>query len=85
MAASFSGEPVTVYIVGLAGTESSAEQQWTISARRAFQVANYIKKTLPGNTNWKVHSWGAGPGGEWAGANGVISKKTDILIVALTE
>ena len=82
---SFSGETVTVYVVGLAENEPSEKEKWSVSAHRADRVASYIRENLPDQTTWKVYSWGAGPGGEWAGANGVVGKKTDILIVALTE
>lgn len=85
MSASFSGEPVTIYIVGLAGDEPGEKQQWTVSSHRARQVASHIKNILPDNNNWKVYSWGAGPGGEWTGVEGIANEKTDILIVALTE
>jgi len=75
---------VTLYVVGLAGSESSERQQWQVSARRAEAVANFIKGRLGEQLNWFVYSWGAGPGGDWSGPGGVISKQTDIMIVALT-
>jgi chemotaxis protein MotB len=75
---------VTFYVVGLAGAEPSERLQWQISARRAEAVANFIRGQSGEGSNWSVYSWGAGPGGDWSGPGGVISKQTDIMIVALT-
>jgi len=76
---------VTLYVVGLAGSEPGARQQWQVSARRAESVARYIKGRLSAQSQWTVYCWGAGPGGDWIGPGGVISKQTDIMIVALTS
>jgi chemotaxis protein MotB len=75
---------VTFYVVGLAGAEPSERLQWQVSARRAEAVANFIRGQSGEGSNWSVYSWGAGPGGDWSGPGGVISKQTDIMIVALT-
>jgi len=75
---------VTLYVVGLAVSEASERGQWQVSARRAEAVASFIKVSLGEQSNWSVYSWGAGPGGDWSGSGGVISKQTDIMIVALS-
>lgn len=75
---------VTLYVVGLAVAEASERGQWQVSARRAEAVASFIKVSLGEQSNWSVYSWGAGPGGDWSGPGGVISKQTDIMIVALS-
>ncbi|MHC5061160.1 MAG: flagellar motor protein MotB [Planctomycetota bacterium] len=74
----------TFYVVGLAGSESSDRLKWEVSARRAEEVAGFIRKQAEEGSNWLVYSWGAGPGGDWAGPEGVVSKNTDIMIVSLT-
>ncbi len=75
---------VTLYVVGLAVGEASERGQWQVSARRAEAVASFIKWRLGEQSNWSVYSWGAGPGGDWSGPGGFISKEADIMIVALT-
>jgi len=75
---------VTLYVVGLAAAEAGERGQWQVSARRAEAVASFIKGRLGEQSNRSVYSWGAGPGGDWSGPGGVISKQTDIMIVALT-
>lgn len=75
---------VTLYVVGLAAAEAGERGQWQVSARRAEAVASFIKGNLGEQSSRSVYSWGAGPGGDWSGPGGVISKQTDIMIVALT-
>lgn len=75
---------VTLYVVGLAVAEASERGQWQVSARRAEAVASFIKVRLGEQSSWSVYSWGAGPGGDWSGPGGVISKQTDIMIVVLS-
>jgi chemotaxis protein MotB len=82
---SFVAQPVTVYVVGLAGAERSAKQQWIVSAHRAEAVARFIKSNLSEQSNWPIYCWGAGTGGDWSGSTGLISKDADITIVTLTE
>lgn len=81
----FAAQPLILYVVGLAENESSQEQQWLVSARRAEEVAGFIKSNLTEGSVWPVYSWGAGPGGEWSGPTGLISKQTSIMIAALIE
>jgi len=82
---SFTAQPVTIYVVGLAGAERSAKQQWIVSARRAEAVARFIKSSLSEQSDWSIYCWGAGTGGDWSGSTGIISKDADITIVTLSE
>jgi flagellar motor protein MotB len=82
---SFAAQAMTLYVVGLASGERSAKQQWLVSARRAEAVAGFIKGSLGEQSDWFVYCWGAGTGGDWSGATGLISKEADITIVTLTE
>jgi chemotaxis protein MotB len=82
---SFNIEKAALYVVGLAGDEPTEMQQWTLSARRAQAVVDFLKGTLSRNKNWPVYSWGAGPGGDWTGTTGLITKQTEIMIAVLTE
>jgi flagellar motor protein MotB len=84
LAESLGSEAVSVYVVGLAATERSERRQWLVSAHRAEAVADFIKESLGEQSNGSVYSWGAGAGGDWSGSSGVISKQTNIMIVALT-
>ena len=38
-------------------------------AERAQAVADFMKQTLS-ETQWRVYSWGAGPGKDWGGRDG---------------
>jgi len=56
---------VTMYIIGMAPDAKKPKDKCIISAKRAQAVANTIRKTLPPKSKWKIHSWGAGSGGQW--------------------
>ena len=75
--------PIKLYVLGLAGNETTETQQWMLSARRAKAVADFLQDTLSSMSNWSVYSWGAGPGGDWVGENSPISEKSHILIAVL--
>ena len=68
-----------LYVLGLAPEQAPRKEQYVVSARRAHAVAD----VLASNLQWPVYSWGAGPGGAWAGADGSASDKTHILIAVL--
>ena len=82
---SFNIEKALLYVVGLAGSEPSETQQWTLSAHRAQTVADFLKSNLSQNKNWPIYSWGAGPGGDWSATTGLVTKQTEIMIAVLTE
>ena len=82
---SFNTEKALLYVVGLAGNESTEIQQWTLSARRAQVVADFLDSNLSQNKNWPIYSWGAGPGGDWSGTSGLITNQTEIMIAVLTD
>jgi len=85
LAINFTGQEVTIYILGIAAAEQSERQQWLLSAQRAQAVAEFIKQQQPPESKWFVYSWGAGSGGEWIGQNGLSSAQTEITIAVLTE
>lgn len=87
---------ITLYVVGLAGDETTEKQQWILSARRAQAVAEFMQKTLSsGSTTyipsyesqdwpiWRIFWWGAGPGGNWAGQDSRLPGQSHILIAVL--
>ena len=80
----FANQPVAFYVVGMAGSEKSEKQQWTVSGNRAQAVADLLKNRLS-QSNWPVYCWGVGPGGDWTSASGFISKKSQITIVMLID
>jgi outer membrane protein OmpA-like peptidoglycan-associated protein len=82
-----------LYVVGLAGAEETAQQQWSLSAKRAHAVAEYMRQMLDidsigsGDTvsalpqaPWRIFSWGAGSGGNWAGQDIPEPGQSQILI-----
>ena len=79
------GQEPTFYVLGIAGTEPSPRQQWTVSARRAAAVADFLRERLADQKGWSFYSWGAGTGGLWTGKTGLTNKQTEILITVLTE
>jgi outer membrane protein OmpA-like peptidoglycan-associated protein len=86
-------EPVDLYVLGLAPDGKSEREQWLLSARRAGTAADFLRNAFSaagraqaqagGKVRWSVYSWGAGPGGDWAGPNSPISKHSQILIAVL--
>ncbi|HEW78615.1 MAG TPA: hypothetical protein ENH34_01420 [Phycisphaerales bacterium] len=69
---------------GKAGPGGAAEkEQWILSARRAWAVADYLQNILPSGLKWPVYSWGAGPGGDWVSRDSPISRQSQILIAVL--
>jgi len=87
---------VGLYVLGLAGDESTEKEQWMLSAKRAQAVADFLIDILPsglgsqtqygafgGPPKWRVYSWGAGPGGNWVVQDSPISKRSQILIAVL--
>lgn len=72
-----------LYVLGLAGDETTEKKQWILSARRAQVVSDFLNDILPSELRWPVYSWGAGPGGDWVAQGGLTSKQSQILIAVL--
>lgn len=90
------GKPGMLYVLGLAPDEKSEKEQWLLSARRAEAVAQHLRYNLDLESDvqkqqslveyipkWSVHSWGAGSGGQWAGPDSLMSKRSQVLIAVL--
>jgi outer membrane protein OmpA-like peptidoglycan-associated protein len=76
---------VTIYIVGIASSETDEKGQWLVSSKRAQSVRDFIQSQLPNDNRWSVYCWGAGSGGDWTGQTGVTTDKVEILIAELTK
>ena len=89
-------EAVRVYVLGLAGDEPTERDQWILSAKRAWAVADFLQAALSsesggqtqygesvGQSRWAVYSWGAGPGGDWVVQDSPVSRQSQILIGVL--
>ena len=74
---------ITLYVLGLASDETTDKDNWILSARRAQATADFLKEILPSGVNPSIHSWGAGPGGDWVAPNSPISQQSQILIAVL--
>jgi len=74
---------ITVYVVGFATSGWSEKKRWILSAQRAQAVTEFLKQTLPPQTDWRIYSWGAGRGGKWAPAAGGAQRQSHILIGVL--
>jgi chemotaxis protein MotB len=74
-------QKLTMYIVGLAPKEGSLKKQCLLSAKRAQATADFIRKSLPKEVPWKIHSWGAGPGGLWKSSGPV--ENSEVIIAVL--
>lgn len=81
---SFYSQSLSFYVLGLATSESSSDQQWLVSAKRSQSVADHLRGTF-GDKNWPVYSWGAGSGGQWASDIGQMDKNSQIMIVMLVN
>jgi len=88
--------PSKLYVLGLAGDQTTEKEQWVLSAKRAKVVADYLRGILSsesdfqtqrsafgGWSKWSVYWWGAGPGGDWVRQDSPISKQSQILIAVL--
>jgi len=86
----------TLYVLGLASDQLTQRQQWILSARRAQAVADSLQRILSSRSgfqtardrfdlppDWRVHWWGAGPGGDWVRPDSPISERSQILIAVL--
>jgi flagellar motor protein MotB len=58
-------EKLKLYVVGLALQEPEGKQQWLLSAKRADNVADFLRSNMPPGSQWSIYSWGAGTGGDW--------------------
>ncbi len=74
---------ISLYVVGLARDVSGEKKQWSLSALRAREVANFLKSSFSEQFAWEVHSWGSGPGGMWIKKDGPVSEESHILIAVL--
>ena len=79
----FDSRAVKLYVLGLAGDETTEKEQWILSARRASAAADYLQNSLPSGLEWLVYSWGAGPGGDWVSRDSPISRQSQVLIAVL--
>ena len=79
----FDSRAVKLYVLGLAGDETTEKEQWILSARRARAAADYLQNSLPSGLEWLVYSWGAGPGGDWVSRDSPISRQSQVLIAVL--
>jgi hypothetical protein len=74
---------VKLCVLGLAGDVKDEEKQWTLSARRAQAVSDFLDSILPKELQWPVYSWGAGAGGHWVSENSPVSNQSQILLAIL--
>jgi chemotaxis protein MotB len=72
---------VRLCVLGLARDEKTEREQWILSAKRAHAVTAFLKDSL--EAGWPVHSWGAGPGGDWVEQDSPVFKESQILIAIL--
>lgn len=92
------GKPGIIYVLGLANEPVIEKEQWIVSARRAREVARFMRNDLSSGSNartfdsnvdspdrWHVYSWGAGPGGHWVDRESPVSDKAQILIAVLEQ
>lgn len=73
---------LTIYVVGLAGQEKE-DAQWKLSAKRAENVAEFLRNKLPQDNGKSIFSWGAGAGGEWVKGEHAVSERSNVLIAIL--
>lgn len=69
-----------LYVLGVANDVFMASRQMTVSAERAGNVAQAIKRELGADSKLRIYSWGAGDGGQWVSENSMLSERSQILI-----
>lgn len=75
-----------LYVLGLSNSEKNDRENLALSARRARNVADYIKDNLQSPDLWNIFSWGAGSGGDWVNdPDSPISDSSQIYIAVLNE
>jgi flagellar motor protein MotB len=74
-------QSLTMYVVGLAQNEGSLEKQCLVSAKRAQAASDFLRKSLPEEVKWKIHSWGAGPGGQWKSSGPIEGSEVIVAIL----
>jgi len=74
---------IVLYVLGLAPDEPTEKQQWIVSAQRARAVAEFLRRLQTEDYKRPVYCWGAGPGGDWVGRDGVVSARSQIMIAVL--
>jgi flagellar motor protein MotB len=79
------GHEGMLYILGTAADEDTPAGQWTLSARRAAAVKEYLESLDSSDTKLPIFCWGAGSGGEWTGRKGLTSSQTQIMITLIIE
>lgn len=82
---SIAGQEPIFYILGLAADETNPSQQWSLSARRAQAVKEYLESLNQTQNKLPIFCWGAGSGGEWVGQSGLTAKETQIMIALIIE
>ena len=86
----------TLYVLGLASDRMTEKNQWILSAKRAQAVAHFMQDILSLRSGsqtaydalslslkWRIHWWGAGPGGDWVSQDSPISRRSHVLIAVL--
>jgi flagellar motor protein MotB len=82
---SLGNQESTVFVLGIATAEDSEKKQWMMSAKRAAAVAEFIRSKRPKDAQWHIYSWGAGPGGDWVGHDGLVGNETEIVIALMAN
>jgi len=79
------GQEPILYILGLAAEETDPTSPWTLSARRAQAVKEYLERLVQDKEQYPIYCWGAGGGGEWTGQSGLTTKQIQIMIALIIE
>jgi len=78
------GRSQTLYILGLAASSTQPQNQWALSAQRAQVVAEFLRQALS-EDQWRIYSWGAGPGHNWGGRDGAAANDAQIMVGVLRD
>jgi hypothetical protein len=78
-------QDTALYVLALGNTGGTSRDSFLLSAQRAQGIATYLRTLLPNPSNWSINSWGAGPGGQWSGPNGMLDKQSKVMIAVLKQ
>ena len=79
---------VMVYVIGLGSDGATEKSQWSLSARRAKTVQDFLQSCCPDEAaagRLRFSSWGIGPGDKWRKKIGRIPDTSHIVVIITEE
>lgn len=75
-----SAKPSGLYVLSICKDQPTESQNSILSAKRAGNIAQFLRESFPSGFRCPVYSLGAGSGGNWTSGDNPLSKGTQIFI-----